>query len=67
MKTVTKRRVFLEVWNKHGINIIGLLPRSNNKNAIVVIKDWFTKMIRLRATTTAVSLEEIAKIYNDDI
>ena len=49
------------------INIIGPLPRSNNKNAIVVIVDQFTKIIRLRITMTIVSLEKIAKIYKDDI
>jgi len=29
----------------------------------VVIVDQFTKIIRLKITTTAVSLEDIAKIY----
>ena len=52
---------------KISINIIGPLPRSNNKNAIVIIVDQFTKMIRLRATMTIVLLEKIAKIYKDDI
>ena len=32
-------------WQKISINIIRLLPRSNRKNAIVVIVDQFTKMI----------------------
>ena len=36
-------------------------------DAILVIVDWFTKMIRLKATTTNVSLEGIAKIYRDNI
>jgi len=49
------------------INIIGLLPKSKNKNAIVVIVDQFTKMIRLKAITTTVSSEKIAKIYKDNI
>jgi len=29
--------------------------------------NWFTKMIRLKVTTTVISLEEIAKIYKDNI
>jgi len=33
----------------------------------VVIVDRFTKMIRLRTTTTVVLLEKIAKIYKDKI
>ena len=36
-------------------------------DTIMVIVDWFTKMIRLKATTTSISSEEIAKIYRDDI
>jgi len=33
----------------------------------VVIVDWFTKIIRLKATTTVVLSEKIAKIYQDEI
>jgi len=36
-------------------------------DVIVVIVDWFTKMIRLKVTTTNVSSEGIAKIYKDEI
>ena len=49
------------------IDIIGPLPKSNRKDAIVVIMNRFTKMVRLKATTTSVSSEEIAKIYQDKI
>ena len=36
-------------------------------DVIVVILDRFTKMIRLKATTTNISSEGIVKIYRDDI
>ena len=36
-------------------------------NAIVVIMDWFIKMIQLKATTTNISSEGIAKIFRDEI
>ena len=36
-------------------------------DAIVVIVDWFTKIIRSKATTTNILLKGIAKIYRDDI
>ena len=49
------------------INIIRLLPRSNNKDAIVIIVDQFIKMIRLKTTTTVILSEEIAKIYKNNI
>jgi len=54
-------------WQEISINIIGPLPKSNGMDAIVVIVDQFTKMIRLKATTTNISLEGIAKIYRDEI
>ena len=55
------------LWQKININIIKPLPRSKDKDAIVVIVNQFTNMIRLIVTTTVVSSEEIAKIYRDDI
>ena len=45
-----------EPWQEMSIDIIKPLPRSNGKNAIVVIVDWFTMMIWLKATTKSVSL-----------
>jgi len=47
--------------------MIGPLPRSNKMDAILVIVDCFTKMIRLKTTTTNLSSEEVAKIYRDEI
>ena len=54
-------------WQEISINIIGPLPKSNGIDAIVVIVDQFMKIIQLKATTMNISLEEIAKIYRDDI
>ena len=54
-------------WQEISINIIGPLPKSNGKDAIVVIVDIFTKIIRLKVTITNISSEEIAKIYWDEI
>jgi len=54
-------------WQEISIDIIGPLPKSNRKDTIVVIVDRFTKIIRLKTTTTNVSSEEIAKIYQNKI
>ena len=54
-------------WQEISINIIGPLPKSNGMDAIVVIMDIFTKIIRLKATTTNISSKDIAKIYSDEI
>jgi len=56
-----------EPWQEISINIIESLPRSNRMDAIVVIMDRFTKMIRLKAMTTNISAKDIAKIYRDEI
>jgi len=54
-------------WQEISIDIIGPLPKSNGMDAIVVIVDQFTKMIRLKTITMNISLEGIAKIYRDEI
>ena len=54
-------------WQEISIDIIGPLPKSNGKDTIVVIVNRFTKMIRLKATITNISLEKIAKIYQNKI
>jgi len=54
-------------WQEISIDIIGPLPKSNGKDTIVIIVDRFTKMVRLKATTTNVSSEEITKVYQDKI
>ena len=43
------------------------LQKASIVIAIVVIVNWFMKMIHLRAKTMNISLEEIAKIYREDI
>ena len=52
-----------ELWQEISIDIIGLLLKSKDKNAIVVIVDQFTKIIRLKVTITTVSSEDIVEIY----
>ena len=54
-------------WQEISIDIIGPLPKLKDKDAIVVIMDWSTKMIRLKATITTVLSEDIVKIYWDNI
>jgi len=54
-------------WQEISIDIIGPLPKSNGMDVIVIIVNQFTKMIHLKATTMNISLEEIVKIYRDNI
>ena len=54
-------------WQEISIDIIRPLPKSNGMDAIVVIVNRFMKMIHLKATTTNISSEGIAKIYKDEI
>ena len=54
-------------WQEISIDMIGPLPSSNGMDAILVIVDRFTKMIRLKTITMNISSEGIAKIYRDEI
>ena len=56
-----------EPWQEISIDIIEPLPKLNRIDAIVVIIDRFAKMIQLKATTTSISSEGIAKIYRNNI
>ena len=50
-------------WEEINIDVIGPLPKSEDKDAILVVVDWFSKMIRLMATMTLISSNEVVKIY----
>jgi len=54
-------------WKEISIDIIGPLPRSEDKDAILVVVDQFSKMIRLMVTTISISSSEVARIYQNDI
>jgi len=54
-------------WKEISIDVIGPLPRSEDKDAILVVVDQFSKMIRLMATMTSISSSKVARIYWDDI
>jgi len=51
------------LWKEISIDIIGPLPRSEDKDAILVVVDQFSKMIRLIAITTSISSSKVARIY----
>ena len=56
-----------EPWKEISIDIISLLLKLNRKDAIIVIMNRFTKIIRLKVTTANISSEEIVKIYWNEI
>ena len=47
--------ILKRLWQEISINIIGPLSKSNGQDTIMVIVDQFIKMIRLKATITAIS------------
>ena len=55
-----------ELQQEISIDIIGSLPKSNRKDAVVVIVDKFT-MIQLKTTITNILSEKIMKTYQDEI
>ena len=54
-------------WEKININVIGPLPRSKDKNTILVIVNQFSKMIRLIVTIILIFLSKVTRIYQDNI
>ena len=54
-------------WEIISVNLIGPLPESHGKNAIMVIVDRFSKMIRLFPTTTEITSQGVAKIFRDEV
>jgi transposase InsO family protein len=54
-------------WDEISIDIIGPLPESEGHDAILVIVDRFSKMVRLFPTKTTLSSGELAKLYRDEI
>ena len=56
-----------EPWQEISIKIVEPLLGLDDKDTIMVIVDWFIKIIRLKAIMTAVSSKEIAKIYSGDM
>jgi hypothetical protein len=54
-------------WEIISINIIGPLPESQGKDAILTVVDMFSKMIHLFAVSTTITAQGVAKIYRDHI
>jgi len=55
------------LWKEISIDVIGPLPKSEDKDAILVVVDRFSKMIRLITITTSISSSEVARIYWNNI
>jgi transposase InsO family protein len=47
--------------------MIGILPKSDNYDSILVIVDRFSKMIHLIPITTSLSSTDLAKIYKKEV
>ena len=54
-------------WEIISVDLIGPLPKSKGKNAIMVIVDHFSKMIRLFPISTEITSQGMAKIFRDEI
>ena len=54
-------------WEIISVDLIGPLPKSKGKNAIMVIVDRFSKMIQLFLVSTKITSQGMAKIFRDEI
>ena len=74
-KTKVKRKTMIlhphsvseNPWETISIDIIGPLPESSGKNAILTVVDVFSKMIHLFPVSTEITTLGVAKIYRDHI
>lgn len=54
-------------WKEISIDLIGPLPLFDEKDAILVIIDCFSKMIQCVTTRTDLTSHQLAKIYRNEI
>ena len=54
-------------WEIISVDLIGSLPKSKGKNAIMVIVDQFLKLIQLFPVSTEITSQGMAKIFRDEI
>jgi len=54
-------------WQEITADMIGPLPQSKNNNAMLVVVDRLTKMIRIIPTSVGITSKEIAELYKNNI
>ena len=54
-------------WQEITVDMIGPLPQSKNNDAMLVVIDRLTKMIRIIPTSVGITSKEIAKLYKNNI
>lgn len=54
-------------WQEISVDLIVGLPDSQGYNSILVIVDWFTKMIHALLTMSTITAKGIAKLYHDNV
>ena len=54
-------------WEVITLDLIGPIPMSEGRNAILVIVDWLSKAIKLEATNMTLNSEGFAKILRDRV
>lgn len=54
-------------WDQISLDLIGPLPLAHGFNAILVIVDMFTKMVKLEATTMELTAEGFGKVLRERV
>ena len=54
-------------WEIISVDLIGPLPQSEGKNAILVIVDWFSKIIHLFPVMDTITSKAVATIFHNSI
>jgi hypothetical protein len=50
-------------WEKISVDLVGPLPMSNGHDMIMVVVDWLTKVMVAIPTTSAITMDEVARLF----
>jgi hypothetical protein len=54
-------------WEKISVDLVGPLPVSNGHDMIVVVVDWLTKAMVAIPTTSTITMDEVARLFQNNV
>ena len=56
-----------KAWTHISADFITKLPLAQGYNSILVVVDWFTKMVHFVSTTEKTTMEGLARLFRDNV
>jgi hypothetical protein len=54
-------------WKKVSVDLVGLLPVSNEHDMIMVVVYWLTKAMVAIPTTSMITMDEVARLFQNNV